>query len=436
MNRIETNMILEEFFNNIGQNLSEKDIEALKIYINGLIVEEEASINKIARNTVDSVGERTLNRRLHKISKESKSIFENAVRNFQKDPKLAVNKNGVYIIDEHIIKKSGKKIEGVDYFYSTADRDKVLGLSMISVHYYDNNKEYPITYDIFRRKEELERYGKSSQYKSKNQIARELILGANKLNDSCKTWEFDPYFFTKDNVKLLRSINCNYISKIKRNWKCTYKNKHYLISELQETISEDEYIEVKVKKKDSKVIKCFRAAKRDVYIKSIGDHLILFVEEYGEIKNGEFKKKDKDNKFILVTNMRDKTCKEIIELYMMRWKIETSYRDQNQNLSLSKCRWRNIEGQYCFIALVFLAYMLLCWAEYKKYLSEFIDDTRTLGMKKEAYKRYCQKIYFEWYYNLNRECKKCNIANLIYKLVHNKEVNPYQFIYNKVGTSI
>ncbi|MHA1251560.1 MAG: hypothetical protein ACTSRP_16330 [Candidatus Helarchaeota archaeon] len=43
--------------------------------------------------------------------------------------------------------------------------------------------------------------------------------------------------------------------------------------------------------------------------------------------------------------MINSSMKEIIKTYMKRWRIETSYRDQNQNLGLCGRRWRNIEGK-------------------------------------------------------------------------------------------
>ncbi len=72
---------------------------------------------------------------------------------------------------------------------------------------------------------------------------------------------------------------------------------------------------------------------------------------------------------------------------MKRWVIETSYRDDTQELHLKGCQWRNIEGQYCFISLVFLAYRFLVWAEQQGVLKGYNSNLRTIGEKREAFKR-------------------------------------------------
>ena len=59
---------------------------------------------------------------------------------FQEVPYLAFKKSGVLSLDGHIIGKLGEKIEGVDYYYSPVEKKDILGLSMISVHYYEDKK--------------------------------------------------------------------------------------------------------------------------------------------------------------------------------------------------------------------------------------------------------------------------------------------------------
>ncbi|MHA1232865.1 MAG: hypothetical protein ACTSRP_20920 [Candidatus Helarchaeota archaeon] len=71
----------------------------------------------------------------------------------------------------------------------------------------------------------------------------------------------------------------------------------------------------------------------------MGDQLVLFVKEIKKDENGNLEEKYKDNYQILVSKMINNHMKEIIKTYMKRWRIETSYRDQNQNLGLCKCSW-------------------------------------------------------------------------------------------------
>ena len=430
MKLINNNEIINNFIESVKLELKDDEIKALKIFLNGLVIEGEPSIKKIAENTIDSFNERTMNRKLKSISMNSKEILKKYLKMFQEVPYLAFKKSGVLSLDEHIIGKSGEKIEGVDYYYSPVEKKNILGLSMISVHYYDDKKEYPVIFDIYRKKSELEKYKKEELYKPKNEIARDLIDEVLKISGVCNTWVFDRYFMTKDTAKLLIRRGQFYVSKIKRNWNCTYKNIKYRMSELYNTIKEEEFEIVKVKLTYNKEYRYFKAALRNVFIKKLGDQLVLFIKELKKDENGNLEEKYNGNYQILVSNMTNSSMKEIIKTYMKRWRIETSYRDQNQNLGLCKCRWRNIEGQYCFIALVFLAYLMLCWAQYWNYLEVYSDDLRTIGAKKEAYKRYSIELFSQWITNLKKECEHCKLSNLIYKLVYNKKIENYRVDLN------
>ncbi|MHA1311482.1 MAG: hypothetical protein ACTSQO_11250 [Candidatus Helarchaeota archaeon] len=55
-------MIIRDFNQFLEGNLGADQIKVLMIYLNGLITEDEASINKLAKNTIVSFNERTMNR--------------------------------------------------------------------------------------------------------------------------------------------------------------------------------------------------------------------------------------------------------------------------------------------------------------------------------------------------------------------------------------
>ena len=216
------NTILDTFFADMPLNLDADTFMALKSMVSGLINNGSGTIKNIAENTVDGLNFRQFNRAIHALNTESRSVLQKVYAQLQTIPGLAEKADGVMSLDEHIISKSGKEIEGVDYFYSPAEDKTVLGLSMISTHYYGGKVEYLTDFLFFRRLEELESYNKEAKYKKKNEIARELIRATIAAGSPCQYWAVDCYFLTKENVKELQSHQLSYVSKIKRNWKCTY----------------------------------------------------------------------------------------------------------------------------------------------------------------------------------------------------------------------
>mgnify|MGYP000005720834 CR=1 FL=1 len=415
---LDKNSVIDDFFAHLGLNL-EPDIEmAVKNFITGLIVNERGSINDIATNTIGNLSERQLNRALHKVKAQSDLILDQTVLKLQETPKLAIKPSGVISLDEHIVPKSGQKIEGVDYFYSPTDKKTRLGLSMISTHYYGGDIEYPLGRAIYRRERELAKRGKSAEYKSKNQIARELIQYYATFGFPCKMWTMDSYFMTKENVKELKAHGMSYVARVKRNWGCTYVHKHWTISSLYASIPDAEYEVVQVRNPKTKAPRYFKVAVRDVFIKKIGNNRLVFQKELKLTSSGTFEEKYPGEWRCIVTDRHDMTTRAIIETYLKRWAIETGYRDENQQLKLHSCMWRDIEGQYCYITLVFIAYMLLCWASYVGYLDLYAPKLKTLGDKRAAFKRLNDELFGEWISQLKKDCPTCRLSQLIYQLIY------------------
>ena len=80
MNVISENIIIKDFSQFLEGDLESDQIKALMIYLNGLVTEYEASINKLTKNTVDSFNERTMNRKLKKLTSNSKDILKKCLK--------------------------------------------------------------------------------------------------------------------------------------------------------------------------------------------------------------------------------------------------------------------------------------------------------------------------------------------------------------------
>jgi len=419
---VNKNPIIQEFFDEMGLELKPGKDLALKNFVYGLLVNERASINNIAENTIQGQSERQMNRAIHELSAKCDDLLAANLEKLQEVSSLAIRSTGVIALDEHVIPKSGTHIEGVDYFHTSAGEKDILGLSMISTHYYGGAVEYPLDRDLYRREQELEKWGKEQLYRPKNEIARNLIRKYHALGMSCKTWVMDSYFMTKENVKELTSLGYSYVSKIKRNWAINFQRKRLSVAELHASIPESERELVEVVNSKTKEKRYFTAASRNVFINKIGVQRLVFAKELEKRDTGEFNEKYRDGWICLATNMQDQSQGSIIQTYMKRWTIETSYRDDTQELHLNGCMWRNIEGQYCFISLVFLAYRLLIWADRLGWLNPYSSCLKTLGKKREAFKRFHDELYGEWITDLKSRCESCQIARVIYKLIHGVNV--------------
>ena len=77
MKLIGKNEIINNFIESVKLELKDDEIKALKIFLNGLVIQGKPSIKKITENTIDSFNERAMNKKLKSISMNSKEILKN-----------------------------------------------------------------------------------------------------------------------------------------------------------------------------------------------------------------------------------------------------------------------------------------------------------------------------------------------------------------------
>ena len=312
----------------------------------GIIVQEKPSPNKIHNELVKGESKRTFYRKIHELTVEMPRIFSEIINNIQKSPKLGMKSDGVMIIDENIMPHTSDKMEGVGYFYSTTDRKPKLGLSMLSTHYYRNHVEYPVSFQFYRKINELKNLGKESLFKKKNTIARELLEDICTYSNAPELILMDSFFMTKENCQFLQKKKKTYISRPKRNWNCNYNNKKQSLKDLFMSIPQKEFKNSLIKNPKTRKTKTHSTAIRDAFFSKIGTHRIVFISfDNVKIKKtdveemGEIFETSTNRKFaVIITNNITWSASEILSLYSLRWPIETGYRDMNQNIGLHGCQ--------------------------------------------------------------------------------------------------
>jgi Transposase DDE domain/DDE superfamily endonuclease len=72
------------------------------------------------------------------------------VRELQRDPRTATHRHGVVIGDDTTVFKSGKKMPYVTLVYQSSGQRFGLGNIIVSVHYADWHKDFPVCFDFWR----------------------------------------------------------------------------------------------------------------------------------------------------------------------------------------------------------------------------------------------------------------------------------------------
>jgi len=168
--------------------------------------------------------------------------------------------------------------------------------------------------------------------------------------------------------------------------------------------------------------KFYHAVTRDVFIPGIGPHLVVLVplgsiagkDDAIEEQSGELEAPSTKKFCVFVTNRLDWDAATALSLYSLRWTIETCFQDLSQHLGVHGCKWRELDGQYCFIALAFLCYLFLAWARARDALARYGTEITTLGQLREAFTNYCQEQFGTWLAEIKQKCEDCPPANWIH----------------------
>ncbi len=428
MKILKENPLVNEFLQGVITTWDPEDVVTPRLVeqlIAGIIVQQKPSANKIHDRATTGPSKRTFYRDIHALAARMPALYRRVFANVQQDPKIAMRPGGVLSLDEHVVPHASEDMEGVDYLYSTTEQGTVLGLSLMAVHYFHKTAEYPVDLGIYRRLHELEKWGKAGEFKEKNELARELFARVSAMPNTPATWLMDSYFMTKENVRVLKGLKKDYVSRPKRSWKCTYQRQHYTFGELFDAVSPGDFKLTMVKNPKTGKVKFYHAATRDVFIPGIGPHLVVLipcgsVKEAGdalEEQSEEIEAPSKRKFRMFVTNRRDWDASTVLSMYSLRWTIETCFQDLSQHLGVHGCKWRELDGQYCFVALAFLCYLFLTWARARGLLDRYGTELKSLGQAREAFTNYCQEQFGAWLANIKQKCEDCAPANWIHEHV-------------------
>lgn len=358
----------------------------------GLLLSGCGSIKGISSMCMDNIDQSSINRFINDTRWDPRKLNEKRLKLLQKNLQTRSVTSGILIIDDSIIEKAGKKMEGTSYHYSNSKRKSINGHNLVSSHYKDDKKDYPLHYELYRRKKELDEKGESDRFKTKIDLAIELIDAAIASNIIFGVLVFDTWYFCKQ--------ICNHAEMNGKDWVSRAKINRIINLPTGKTNLEDWIknlpYEQFTRMSKSLQLKDEETGKEIEY--QFVHEAILDLSDLGPVKCIAIKKELRDDcGIVLVSNQKDWCADKIIIIYKNRWKIETFYRDSKQNLGLGKYQLRSIKGIKRYWALVFLSYTFLQYCTSFGILSSLIDDTtETTGNKIRRF----QELYLKSFINL------------------------------------
>lgn len=107
---------------------------------------------------LDRLNDKALRYLLRRVEPDTyRALQGEIIRILQDDPRMASRPDGVTIGDDTIEFKSGAKMPGIQVLFKAGEGRYNLGYAIPSTHYADDEKDYPLLFDIRRRSEAEEK---------------------------------------------------------------------------------------------------------------------------------------------------------------------------------------------------------------------------------------------------------------------------------------
>lgn len=352
--------IIRKSFEQIGISKLIKEVNRIRvlIYVSGLIALSNPTTTNISKQFC-CVSHDSLTRELEVFRWLNGEFCVKYIQSIQSQKAVL----GYLIIDDTVIEKPyATFIAGLSCVYDSCSKKPVPSLNLLPIFWTDGTVKILVGFRLWEPKI----YAKP--YKTKIQLAMELIKDVHKQGLKVDYVTFDAWYAARKLMKVLRKCNYHWVTKVKSNRNFIFNNEVISAKEISLKFTKNQY---------------HYYPSIDLYIRTVkvklrgyGGLLKMAIVKNG--RNAQFK----NIRFIL-TDMEALTSVQIVRAYQNRWSIEVVFKELKQLLGLEKCQmqsWNKIIGH---IEMTFLAYCLLDFIklqlnvntmpELVKYLQGFID---------------------------------------------------------------
>lgn len=424
-------------------------------YLTGLMVLDNKTMANIARCVLESADKTNLSRFFSQAEWDAAELNRQRIAFLlakTKKQRRGVRKS-ILTIDDTLLEHVGSLFDYVDIHYSHSNGSYGLAHNLVTSHYVSGAVRFPVGSRLYRRYEEATEWAnyvgkhfpdrtipKKQQERNrfkkeveatlladpefrtlheafctKISLASQLVKEAVTLGLSFDTVLFDSWYLSPAFINTLTEMNKNWISLLKKNrnletsglrikdatgQRLQFGTDKVKVEDLVPLIPASAFKPMTI---NEQTYYCFAFNAR---IPSLGK--VRLVISYSNVElEGTYA--------VLITNQTSWNAQKILETYLLRWPIETFYRDAKQLLGLGDYRMRQSNAFQKHWSLVFVAYSFLhlaCLPLSSPKKSSF--PSRTIGQViRQQTKRLIEKLLLHAHQLL---CQGIDVAELCTQL--------------------
>jgi hypothetical protein len=298
-------------------------------------------------------------------------------------PTRSTNKGILAIDDSAIPKIHAQKTEGAQIQYCAPLKGQANCNVAVASAFVSESKHFPVDFCPYIPEDQCQH---PNDFKSKIQLAKDLILQAISQNIAFKYILFDAWYTSSSLITFIHSRHLKFIAEVKSNRSIRFTHP---TSKTWQYLKASEWIPI-LKKFYAHKFKSFR-----IHSKTYSKNVFYYCFE-SKLKDCSTPVKilfifnkwsDKDDKpfHILITNQLNLSPEDIFRSYSLRWGIEESFRELKDSFCFDQFQVRHKEQISRHWILSFLAWSLAYWVKQNGYLSKtLVDSPDSINQTKEA----------------------------------------------------
>lgn len=310
-------------------------------YVCGLIIAENLTVEGINRIFINRKHPSSLNRFMTWSVWDRKEVNGTRLEILKADG--GIQGKGWLVIDDTLAHKTGTAIEAVGILKDHAENRYVLAHNIVTAVFVKRDGTcHPIDFSLYFKEEYCEK--KKAPFKTKIELAMELVEKAGSLGLEIEAVLFDSWYASKEFIGFLQAKTLMWVTRLKSDRNVKIRGRYVAISDFSRAIPPEAFRIVRVGDTP------YWAFSKTVDLKGVGRVRIVISYDNEELQG--------DPAYFATGNLQWESSR-ILNTYERRSKTEGFYRDVKQNLGLEDYQLRDLWAIKRHWCLVFLAYSLL-----------------------------------------------------------------------------
>lgn len=385
--------VLKRFLNKFKDLFSKRCFPNFCYYIGGLFLElKRTNIQTIVQKT-PSASYQNVQYLISEAKWNSEKLNNRRVQILESNPATRSSTRGVVVIDDSSCKKWGLKTEGAKPQYSSTE-DRVINCNVVVFSSYaDSRKHWPIDHIPYKPAEEF-RFGEEDvEFKSKLEIAKDLIGDLLRKRITFSDIVFDSWYFANHLIDFLqqKGKELTWITEAPGDRLISLCGKWVHADKLVKLIPWDKFKRRVTVPNSQRKNRTFRLYSFTTKLKGIPGKVLVVVAV------GCWDNRDPKDTHIFVTNHRSLSPETVVKKYALRWTIEWIFRDMKENVAFDHYQVRYLKGISRHWHLSALAYTFLLWTQLNGSFAKTVPrKSKTMGEQLSIFRAINTQTCLQW----------------------------------------